>query len=227
MTSVPTHQTLRAQLPGNTYHYLVHTLCRGLPDPSTDSPEELALRNESAIAEVAALCPANLAEAKLAILHVTATEQAMACYRLAEQPEISLLGKLKCLAQANSMARQAHSGLRLLQRIQTMRQKTEANPETCNRAAWTEHCTLNLMSEALQAASPRRSGSGGRSHPRDHPPGPSRNRNASRWPSPKQTSTSPTLREKSPCPERRVTAPRVNPSSPSGKTRATSLQRPR
>jgi hypothetical protein len=53
----------------------------------------------------------------------------MACYRLAEQPEISLLGKLKCLAQANSMARQAHSGLRLLQRMQVARQKTEETPK--------------------------------------------------------------------------------------------------
>jgi hypothetical protein len=142
-------QTLAAQFPGNDYYYLVHTLCQGLPDPLTDSPEDLARRNDAAIAEVAALCPANLVEAKVAVLHVAASEHALRALREAVQPDISLLGAMKCRAQANSMMRQSQGALRLLLRMQAARQKTEANAEARDRAAWAEHCALNLMTEAL------------------------------------------------------------------------------
>ena len=48
------------------YHHLVYTLSTSLPPPRDASPEALHRRNESAIAQVAALCPANAAEAALA-----------------------------------------------------------------------------------------------------------------------------------------------------------------
>ena len=47
------------------------------------------------------------------------------------------------------MMRQAQSALRLLLRLQAARQKTEANSEANERAAWTEHCAMALMAQAL------------------------------------------------------------------------------
>ncbi len=45
--------------------------------------------------------------------------------------------------------RQSQSALRLLLRMQAARQKLEADSEARNRAAWTEHCALGLMAQAL------------------------------------------------------------------------------
>ncbi len=47
------------------------------------------------------------------------------------------------------MMRQAQSALRLLLRLQAARQKTEANSAANERAAWTEHCAIGLMAQAL------------------------------------------------------------------------------
>lgn len=55
----------------------------------------------------------------------------------------------KCRSQANSVMRQSQSALRLLLRMQAARQKLEADSEARNRAAWTEHCALGLMAQAL------------------------------------------------------------------------------
>jgi hypothetical protein len=104
---------------------------------------------QAAIARIAALCPANAAEADIAAAYVAASEQWKECLRLAQQPEMSLLGAIKCRAQASSMMRQSQSALRLLLRMQAARQNTEANPETRDRAASTGHCALNLLADAL------------------------------------------------------------------------------
>src|SRR5271163_2842320 len=141
-TTAPNHPNPAVQLPADTYYYLIHSLCLTLPSPPTHSPEDLARRNDSAIARIAALCPANAAEADIAALYVAASEQWKECLRLAQQPEMSLLGTMKCRAQANSMMRQAQGALRLLLRMQATRQKLEANPEAGDRAAWTEHCAI-------------------------------------------------------------------------------------
>jgi hypothetical protein len=136
-------------LPANTYHYLIHSLDRSLPSLPTDSPEDTARRLHSAIERIASLCPANAAEADIATLYVAASEQAKECFRLAQQPDISFLGAMKCRTQASSMMREARGSLNLLLRMQAARQKTEADSKTRDRAAWTEHTALNLMTEAL------------------------------------------------------------------------------
>jgi len=148
-TDAPNHRDIASQLPAGTYYYLVYSLRQTLPSRPTDSPEDLARRDQAAIARIAALCPANAAEADIAAAYVAASEQWKECLRLAQQPEMSLLGAIKCRAQANSMMRQSQSALRLLLRMQAARQKTEANHETRDRAAWAEHCALNLLAEAL------------------------------------------------------------------------------
>jgi len=148
-TTTPNHLDLAAQLPAGAYYYLMHKLHEMLPELLTNSPEDIALRDQAAMAKVAALSPANIAEAEVAALHVAHAEHAEACYRDSKNPTISLMGVLKCHAQAASLSRQVDSSMRTLLRMQTARQKIEANPEARDRAAWTEHCTLNLMAEAL------------------------------------------------------------------------------
>ena len=147
--TAPNHLSLAAQLPAGAYYYLMQSLRRMLPLLLNDTPEDRARRNQSAMARVAALCPANIAEAEVAALHVANAEHAKACLTEAERPDLFLLEVLKCRAQAASMSRQADSSLRMLLRMQAARQKIEANPEARDRAAWTEHCALNLMAQAL------------------------------------------------------------------------------
>ncbi len=141
---------LALQLPATTYHQLVQRLRGTLPPPLTDDPENLIRRNQALIARIAALCPANPAEADVAALYVAASEQWKHGFRLAQQPDISPEWAMKCRAQANSMMRQEQSVLRLLLRMQAAREKRESTNESCDRAAWTEHCALGLMAEALE-----------------------------------------------------------------------------
>ncbi len=145
----PNHTNLADQLPADVYYQLIHSLCLTLPAPLTDSPEDLARRNHSAIARIAALCPANAAEADVAAQHVAASEQWKDSLRLAQEADTTSYWAQKCRAQANSMMRQANSALRLLLRMQTAREKREKNQEAHDRAAWTEHCAIALMAQAL------------------------------------------------------------------------------
>src|SRR5437588_8815687 len=103
MVSAPP-DNLVLRLPADAYYHLVRTLCLALPPPPTDSADDLARRNHAAIAAVAALVPANAAEAILAALFVAASEQCKDCMRLAQLPETP--PALKCSAQALSMMRQ-------------------------------------------------------------------------------------------------------------------------
>ncbi len=148
-STAPNHTNLADQLPADVYYQLVHSLCPTLPPPVTDSPEDLARRNRAAIARIAALCPANAAEADVAALHVAASEQWKNLLRLAQEADPTSYWAQKCRSQANSMMRQAQSALRLLLRMQAARQKLEANSEARERAAWTEHCAIGLMAQAL------------------------------------------------------------------------------
>ena len=136
------------------YQYLVYTLSTSLPPPPGDSPEVLHLRNQAAIAQVAALCPANAAEAALAAQSVAANAQAMECLRLAHHPDTDLAMGLKCNNQATSMMRQSHSGLNALLRLQAAREKRDANAVTAGAAMWTEHMAAASMTDALTKPRP-------------------------------------------------------------------------
>jgi hypothetical protein len=139
------------QLPADAYWHLVRTLRLTLPPPLTDDPEDLPRRDRAAIARVAALAPGNAAEADLAAQFVAASEQWKDCLRLAQLPETTPAWAMKCRAQAMGMMRQANSALRLLLRMQGVRRKLEADDAVRDRLAWTEHCALGLMAEALAA----------------------------------------------------------------------------
>ncbi len=141
------------QLPADAYWHLVRTLRLTLPPPPgvNPGPEDLARRDRAAIARIAALAPANAAEADVAAQFVAASEQWKDCLRLAHQPDTTPEWAAKCRAQAAAMMRQANSALRLLLRMQQARRKLEAVDATADHLAWTEHCALGLMAEALAA----------------------------------------------------------------------------
>jgi len=147
MAPSTTTDHLALQLPADAYYHLVRTLCLTLPPPLTDNPDDLARRNHAAIARIAALAPANAAEADLAAMFVAASEQWKDCLRLAQLPETAPAIAAKCRAQALSMMREAKSTLRLLLKLQDLRGKRDADS-----AAWTEHVAIGLMAEALAPA---------------------------------------------------------------------------
>ena len=140
---------LADQLPAEAYAHLIRTLRVALPAPPGGSPEDFTRRDHAAIARIAALVPANAAEADLAAQFVAASEQWKDCLRLAQLPETTQEGGAKCRAEALRMMRHMNSALRLLLSLQQAREKREATNAGCDRAAWTEHCAIGLMAEAL------------------------------------------------------------------------------
>ncbi len=145
---------LAFQLPADAYWQLIHTLRLILPPPPakagvTANPDDLARRDRAAIARIAALAPANAAEADVAAQFVAASEQWKDCLRLAQLPETTSEWAAKCRSQALAMMRQANGAVRLLLRMQATRRKIEADDATRDRVAWTEHCAIGLMAEAL------------------------------------------------------------------------------
>lgn len=138
-------------LPRDAYYHLIFTLRATLP-AATDAPEALAWRDHAAIAQVAALCPANAAEAALAGQYVAANAQAMACLSLTRDPDLSPEWMLRCTAQAAAMMRQAQGAFRLLLRTQADRRKLEADANAASQAAWAEHIAAEWMREAMPGA---------------------------------------------------------------------------
>ena len=136
------------------YSHLVYTLSISLPPPPDASPEALHQRNQSAITQVAELCPVTAAEAALAAQYVAGAAHAMACLRLGSLPDIDPVMVLKCYAQAASLMRQSQAALRTLQRTQALRAKRDANPVTADAAAWAEHIAAASMTDALTALKP-------------------------------------------------------------------------
>ena len=155
MDSFPNHPLdLSLQLPRDTFHQVIHTLCAALPPPVSDSPEDLIRRDNDAIARVASMLPANADEAHLAVQCVAAQVMALDCSRLARRHDLDTAPVLKCHTMSLAMMRQASAARRLLLRVQAIRQKREANNATLDQAAWTEHAAMGLMANALGRTPP-------------------------------------------------------------------------
>jgi hypothetical protein len=154
MDPSPEPPDLTLQLPRDTYHQLIRTLRAALPPPVTDAPEDLVRRDNAAIAHIAALFPATGDEASLAATYVAANARAMDCLRLAHQYPADPNLILKFTAQSGNMMRQARATWSLLLRVQAERRKREADNAATDRAAWTEHCAIGLMAQALDRAAP-------------------------------------------------------------------------
>ncbi len=145
---------LSLQLPRDVYHLVVHTLRGLLPPPETDTPEAEARRDRAAIAQVASMLPANGEEAHLAARCAAHATYGMDCLRQARDYRGDPSFFLKCNAQAASMEGKAQSARSLLLRLQAERRKREADSAATDRAAWSEHCAVGLMADALGHASP-------------------------------------------------------------------------
>jgi len=159
------------------YDEALRSLRATLPPPLTDTPEAWARRDRVALAEVAALAPANLAEADLATQYVITLAHGEYCLRLAAQhaADPKLAGKLR--AQSASMGREARSTHRLLLKVQAVRRKRQADPVTREADARTEQYVRHQLMEALKsieakavppAAAPEPDRDGA-SHPLDRP----------------------------------------------------------
>jgi hypothetical protein len=140
---------LTLQLPRDVYYLVIHKLRDQLAAIS-DSPEDLVRRDNAAIAQVAALLPANAEEAELAAGYIGALAYAADCRKLARgYMENDHTFALKCGAQATSSMREARATRTLLQRLQAERRKREADATALSKAEWTEHCAIGLMAQAL------------------------------------------------------------------------------
>ena len=136
------------------YFFLVDTLSATLPELPQETPEIRYQHMQAAIATVASLCPVGLAEARLAARYVAADEHANECLREVNQLQDNLSMQLKCRAQSISMARQSESALRTLLRLQALRLKRDAKPETADAAVWAEHIVAQAMTAALTGGTP-------------------------------------------------------------------------
>jgi hypothetical protein len=163
MEPLPEPPDLTLVLPRDTYHHLIHTLRAALPPPPIgDSPEApgsspvqaLVRRDNAAMAQVAALLPATADEASLAATYVAANAQAMECLRLARQDHADPNFVRKFTTLAAGMLREARATRSLLLRVQAERRRREADNAATDRAAWTEHCAITLMAEALDRPHP-------------------------------------------------------------------------
>jgi hypothetical protein len=136
-------------LPADVYEHLLERLRETLPPPPTNSAEDLARRDEAAIARILELSPANAAEASLATLYILVFEHGKECLRLAEQPGMSPRLAMQNRRLADSMMRQAQKMLGTLRKMQAFRRKRDADPEARERAAQTERTVLALLTQAL------------------------------------------------------------------------------
>lgn len=153
MQSAPEPADLALQLPRDTYFQLVYNLRAAIP-PVSDTPEDIAHRDNAIIALIASLLPANADEANLAGLYAMASAQATRSLQLAEQHPSDVAFVVKCHANALRMTREARSTRQLLLRIQAERRRRETDAAAIERAAWTEHCAIGLMAEALGRSPP-------------------------------------------------------------------------
>jgi hypothetical protein len=128
----------------SAYHHLIHILNTSLPPPIPNTSEVRAERNSAAVAQIAALCPANPAEALLAAQFVAANAQAMECLRLTHDLATPGHLTLKCNAQAASMMRQAQGAMRTLLQAQAARARRNSDAD-----AWAEQIAGELMTEKL------------------------------------------------------------------------------
>jgi len=136
-------------LPRDAYHHLIHTL-RDLMPPISGTQEDLVRRDHAAIAQVAALCPANAAQAALAAQYVAANAHAMQCLRETRAPGATAEDSRRNTAQAASMMRQSQGALRLLLRAQGVHPGRKPDDEAAEGAAWTEYCAEQWMMQALR-----------------------------------------------------------------------------
>jgi hypothetical protein len=147
----PAHQLQR-----DIYLAALNTLRDALPLVVDETPDAWFRRARAAIAQVAAMVPANADEAGLAASAVAARAQATACYGQIAEHAGDFAGASKARAQAASMGRESRGYQSLLLRVQAVRIRREANDAARDSAAWTERAVQGLMTDALATVPPPR-----------------------------------------------------------------------
>jgi hypothetical protein len=145
---------LTFQIPGDIFDHVAQTLCAALPPSVSDSPEDRLRRDNTAVAQVAALLPANADEAGLAAMHVLACALSRDWLRLARKSFNDPGLTVKYNARSASMMRQALDFHSLLMCVQAQRRKREANPAASEQAAKLERALIRLMTGALKREVP-------------------------------------------------------------------------
>ena len=153
-TPPPHPQDPDLQLQRDIHRVAAEILRAMLPPPLTDTPEAWDLRNRAALAEVASLIPGNPAEARLAARQVAAGAHADDCMRQVAWHRADPKRADQLRAQAAKMGREARGYAATLLRLQAVRKKRDANDDTRESAAWTEHSFLGLMTQALDSLPP-------------------------------------------------------------------------
>ncbi len=126
-------------------------LCGTLPPPSPDTPEARTIRDERAMAAVAALIPENHFEAELATQIVAQVFHAKHALRDASGPNLTVDARNNYRNQASRMDRDSQSGVRNLLRVQAVRYKAEdaARPAAMERAGYWYKDSLEMAGRPL------------------------------------------------------------------------------
>src|SRR5215472_8366745 len=127
------------------YRTIIADLYACVPPPDLTDPELIAERVHAAIA---AMCPVNADEARIAARTVIADAQARECIRHARTLFNDPIRAMKSQAQANHDMRTANAARSLLLRVQAARRKREAVQATREQDAWTIHATEGLLLDA-------------------------------------------------------------------------------
>jgi hypothetical protein len=125
-------------LSGSNYRAAFAYLCGLLPPLVGASPEVQAAYETDAMDQVAALCPMDAFEARLAARIIAMGTHADDSLRSAALAAHDPMEQRRCRAQAASMARQADAALRSLHRIQALHEKqlAETHPAAMERAGY-------------------------------------------------------------------------------------------
>ena len=140
-------------LPAAIFAQKFHAL-QAVIRPIADTPEAMEIRDNSIMAQLSALAPANADEITLAAQYVSATAAADRCFALADKHADDFDRAMQASARGDSLMRQANATRRLLERVQAAREKRDADPAAATKAAWAEHSAIRLMADAIGRTPP-------------------------------------------------------------------------
>jgi hypothetical protein len=137
------------QLSRDLYYLVVDALRGAVPPPASKSPDDIARRDNTLIAAVASLRPANADQVLLAAQYVAASLRSLDCIEEAHEHPADEANRKKCTAQSALMMRQARGARAMLSQLQ--RQDADRAIDADTRL---EQATVTLMAEALAIAPP-------------------------------------------------------------------------
>ncbi|HUN41973.1 MAG TPA: hypothetical protein VMU81_16935 [Acetobacteraceae bacterium] len=126
------------------YSHTMQNLVRMLPPPGQGTPDDYV---ELAIEQMAALAPANAAEACIAAQYIACTAQAADCMRRAQVADPATAQRWA--ACGASTLRLASSARKQLMQVQALRRKRDADPVTRAQDEATREACRRAMQQAL------------------------------------------------------------------------------